>query len=329
MAESKFPAAEVKAQMPGTRPPQVSTMISISDAAPLSLPLRTLSVQQMALVLQQGRQKIEAMDEEKNLLGQEIAVAQSTKRSLQLDITFETEKTITRTKEAKALTHEKNLLEQEIAVYKEQIQPFDDQLKVLTEQKHQHIQEIRTVSSAKDRLRHEVQVLKDEKYQLGREMLGAKALYDKQSEKTLAANRECNRLGQIIIEAKAEHDRVAQENQRLVRDVKRANAKKDRVSQEIQMAEEEKERLMQDILAITMAANAKRAPAVSNGSPDKGGSSGTRTDSENVGRAFSMTPMMVFICVVLQYLVIVRFPLLSFTAICMGPWILKLYRERD
>lgn len=327
MAESTIPAAEVKAQAPGPKPPQVSTMISISDAAPLSLPLRTLSAQQMALVLQQGRQKIEAIYEGKNRLGQEIAVAQTTKRSLQLDITFETEKIISRTKEAKALAHEKNLLEQEIAGYKDQIQSLDDQLKVLTEQKQQHIQEIRTVGSAKDKLRHEVQVLKDEKDQLGREMPGAKALYDKLAEKTLAANREYNRLGQIVIEAKAEHDRVAQENHRLVQDVKRENAKKDRISQEIQLADKEKERLTQDILAITMAANAKRAPAVSNGSTDQEGSSGTRTDSDNVGRALSMTPMMLVVCVVLLYLVITWFPLLSFTAICMGLWILKLYRK--
>ena len=327
MAESTVPAAEVKAPAPGAEPPHISCMISISDAAPLSLPLRTLSAQQMALVLQQGRQKIEAMYEGKNRLGQEIAVAQSTKRSLQLDITFETEKIISRTKEAKALTLEKNLLEQEIADYKDQIQPLDDQLKVLTEQKHQHIQEIRTVGLAKDKLRHEVQVLKDEKCQLGREMPGAKALYDKLTEKTLAANRECNRLGEIIIEAKTEHDRVAQENQRLVRDVKRANAKKERVSQEIQMAEKEKERLTQDILAITMAANAKRAPAVGNSSTDQEGSSGTRTDSDSVGQAILMILMMVVVCMVLLYLVISRFPLLSFTAICMGLWILKLYRK--
>lgn len=100
MAESTVPAAEVKAPTPGAKPPQNSTMISISDAAPLNLPLRTLSSLRMALVLQQGRQKIEAMYEAINRLGQEIAAAQSTKRSLQLDITFEREEIISRTKEA-------------------------------------------------------------------------------------------------------------------------------------------------------------------------------------------------------------------------------------
>lgn len=88
-------------------------------------------------------------------------------------------------------------------------------------------------------------------------MPGAKALYDKLTKRTLVANRECNRLGQIIIEAKAQLDRVSQENKRLVRDVKRANETKDRVSQEIQMLEKEKQRLMKDILAITMSANSK------------------------------------------------------------------------
>lgn len=332
MAEARIPAAKVKPQTtPGVEAAQV--MVPISDAAPLSIPLRILSVQQMALVLQQGRQKIEAMYEEKNRLGQEIAVAQSTKRSLQLDVTFETEKKITRVTEAKALTHEKHLLEQEISGFKEQIQLLDGQLKVLTREKHQHMQDIRTASSAKDKVRHEVQVLEDEKHKLGREMLGAKALYDKLSAKTLAANRECNRLGQIIIQVKAEHDRVTQENRRLIiPDIRRRanNTKEDIVSQEIQIAEKAKEQLMEDILSTTTAANAELMPAVNDDSVGQEEcSSGTPADLGNVGRARSISPTMVVFCVISLCLFTTWFPLLSITIICMGLWILKFSEVAD
>lgn len=329
MAESSTPAAEEKAQpTPRVQPAQV-TMVPISDAAPLSVPLRVLSVQQIALVLQQGRQKIEAMYEEKNRLGQEIATAQSKKRSLELEleIAFETDKSITRANETKSL--EKHLIEQEITDAKVEIQLLDDQFKVLTKQKHEHMQEIRTGVSAKEKLHHEVRVLKDEKHQLEREMPGAKGLHDKLSQKTLAANAELNRLGQIVIEAKAEHDRVAQENHRLVQDLKRANAKKDRVLQEIQIAEREKERLMQDILAMTTAATPRPPLVASNGSTDQEGTSGATTDPDNVGRARSMTPIMIVVWVVLLYLFLARFPLLSLTALYVGLCILKVYWGED
>lgn len=53
MAESRILAADVKLQAtPSFQFFQVVSSIRISDSAPLSVPLRTLSVQQMALDLQ-------------------------------------------------------------------------------------------------------------------------------------------------------------------------------------------------------------------------------------------------------------------------------------
>lgn len=328
MASSELPTAEVKpAASPSVQPSHVSTMIPISDSAPLGVPLRTLSAQQMVLVLQQGRQNIVAMYDEKDRLGKEIASAQGKIGTLNLEISFETEKLMARTKEVKALTQEKHLLEQEIAEFKEEAQLLSH----LKSEKHQLMKELRTGSSAKDKLLLEVQVLKDEKHQIEeQEMPGAKALQDKLSKKTLAANAEYNQLGQRISEAKAEQDKVAQENLRLVREVKRANAKKDRLEQEIQLVEKERERLLQDILAIKPGAvkttNAPVVGASHDNTDQKKANPGSFSlaDPNEVGRAFSMTPMIFLVCVVLLGFLGARFPIFSFTAVCALLWLFKL-----
>ncbi len=321
MAVSELPTAEVKPQAsPSVQPSHVVTMIPISDSAPLGVPLRTLSAQQMALVLQQGRQNIVDMYDEKDRLGQEIASAQGKLGTLSLEISFETEKSMTRAKEVKALTQEKHLLEQEIAGFKEEVQLLSN----LTKEKRQFMQEMRTVSSAKDKLLLEVQVLKDEKHQIEREMPGAKALQDKLSQKTLAANAEYNQLGQRIAKAKAEHNKVTQENLRVVRDVKRANAKKDIVEQEIQLVEKERERLLQDILEMKPAVMTNTLVGASNDNTDQKANSYSTTDLSKAGQAFSMTPMIFLAWVVLFGFLVTRFPIFSFTAICAVLWLWKL-----
>lgn len=315
MAGSELPTAEVKPQAtPSVQSSSVVTMIPISDSAPLGVPLRTLSAQQMALVLQQGRQNIMAMYDEKDLLGQEIASAQGMLGTLNLEISFETEKSMTRAKEVKALTQEKHLLEQEITGFKEELQL----LSKLTKEKRQYMQEMRIVSSAKDKLLLEVQVLKDEKHQIEQEMPGAKALQDKLSQKTLAANAEYNQLGQRIAEAKAEHNKVAQ-------DVTRANAKKDRIEQEIQLVEKERERLLQDILAMKPAVTTNAPVGASNDNTDQKANPSFTTDPNKVGRAFSMTPLIFLVWVVLLGFLVARFPIFSFMAVCALLWLLKFY----
>lgn len=322
MASSELPSAEVKPPAtPSVQPSHVVTMIPVSDSAPLGVPLRTLSAQQMALVLQQGRQNIVAMYDEKDRLGQEIASAQGKIGTLNLEISFETEKSMTRTKEVKALTHEKHLLEQEIAEFKEEAQLLSQ----LKKEKRQLVQELRTGSSAKDKLLLEVQVLKDEKHQIEQEMPGAKALQDKLSQKTLAANAEYNQLGQRIAEAKAEQNKVAQENLRVVRDVEGAIAKKDRVEQEIKLVEKERERLLQDILAIKPAVNANAPVGVSHDHTDQKANFGSLADPNEVGRAFPMTPMIFLVCVVLLGFLAARFPIFSFAAVCVLWCLFKLY----
>lgn len=322
MAASELSTAEVKPQATtSVQSSPVATMIPISDSAPLSVPLRTLSAQQMALVLQQGRQKIVAMYDEKDRLGQEIASTQGMLGMLNQEISFETGKSITRAKEVAALTQEKQLLEQEIAGFKEDTQLLNS----LKKEKGQFMQEMRTVVSAKDRLLLEVQVLKDEKHQIEQEMSGAKALQDKLSQKILVANSQYNQLGQRIAEAKAEHIKVAQENLRAVRDAKRANAKKDRAEQEIQLMAKERQRLLQDILAMKPAVMAIPPVGASKEDTDRIANPSSMTDESETGQALSMTPMILLVWVVLLVFLVDRFPILSFTAVCALLWLFKFY----
>lgn len=320
-AASELSTVEVKSQAtPSVQSSPITTMISISDSAPLSVPLRILSAQQMALVLQQGREKIVAMYDEKDRLGQEIASAQGMLGTLNQEISFETEKSMTLANEVMALTQEKHLLEQKVAGFKEDTQLLSS----LSKEKSQFMQDMRAVVSAKDRLLLEVQVLKDERHQIEQEMPGAKALQDKLSQKTLLANAQYNHLGQRIAEAKAEHIKVAQENLRALRDAKRANAKKDRAEQEIQLMAKERQRLLQDILAIKPAVMAIAPVGASSENTDQIVNPTSLTDPNEVGRAFSMTPMILLVWVVLGFLV-ARFPIISFTAVCALLCLFKFY----
>lgn len=321
IAGSGLLTAEVNPQeTPSVQSSPVVTMIPISDSAPLGVPLRALTARQMALVLKQGTLRIMAMYNKKNLLGQEIASAQGKLGTLNLEISFETEKSMRRAKEVKALTQEKHQLEQEIKGFKEELQL----LSKLTEEKRQYMQEMGTVSSAKGKLLLQVQVLKDEMHQIEQEIPGAKALHDKLSQKTLAANAEYNQLGQRIADAKSEHNKVAQENRRVVWDIKRANAKKDRVEQETQLVEKEREQLLQDILVIKLAVITNVPIGVSNHNTDQKANPGSITDLNKVGRVFLMTPIIFLVWVVLGFLV-TRFPIFSFIAVCVWLWLLKLF----
>lgn len=266
-----------------------------------------------------------AMYDEKNRLGQEIASAKGRIVLLDLEISSETEESITRAEEVKALTQEKHLLEQEITGFKEEVQLLD----MLKKEKCQYMQEIRTITSAKDKLLLEVQVLKDEKHQIEQEMPGAKALQDKLSQKTLAANAEYNQLGQKIAEAKAEHDKVAQDNLRAARDVERANAKKDRVEQEIQIVEKERDRLLRDILAMRTAVTTNPSVEASNDSVDQKANPGITANPNKVGQVSSITPMMLLVWMAPICLLVAWFPFLSFTAVCMVLWLLKFYKRAD
>lgn len=305
MAGSELPTAEVKVQAsPSVQPSHVVTMIPISDSTPLSVPLRILSAQQMALVLQQGRQKIVAMYDEKNRLGEEIASAQRKIGTLDLEISLEIEQSITLMKKVKALTEEKHLLEQEIISFKKRVQLFH----TVQEKVRQYMQDLRLATMTIEKLFFNFEALKDEKHKIEQEMPGLKALQDKLSRKTLVATAEYNQIEKKIAEAKADHDKVAQENLQVLQDVKYANTKKSRVEQEIQVVEKEKGRLLQDILAIRTAITTNPSVAASNKSTDQKAKSDTIIGLKKTGWTFWKTPMMIlFGFMVLFCLFVVRY----------------------
>lgn len=216
---------------------------------------------------------------------------------LNQEISFETEKSITRAKKVAVLTQEKHILEQEIAGFKEDTQLLSS----LKKEKRQFMQEMRTVVSAKDRLLLEVQVLKDEKHQIEQEMPGAKALQDKLSQKTLVANAQLQSARTEDCRCKGEaHQGSSGES---------SNAKKDRAEQEIQLMAKERRQLLQDILAMKPAVMAIPPVGASKEDTDPIANPSSMTDSSEVGQALSMTPMILLVCVVLLVFLVARFPI--------------------